>query len=560
MSVVRISSSIHFCALVVALLARVAVPASAQTSGAGPTQLSVADVQGAVVTLSWQAPVTAEPDGYVLVGGFAPNEALASLAVGNGTTTQVGLWPGIYFIRTYAVTDGVRSEPSNEIRVVVGAAAPPLAPHDLRAVAVGNGVALTWRQSAGGGVTDTILLDATGPITGTIPLAATGSFRVDGVPDGVYTLSLRAANAAGTSAASASVTVTLPGLVVAVERGPTRPPGDAGLPVRFDRFDAPRLEQLAAREGLANVTAGAATEFEGVLLLKDWVAAQFPHTAPDPYYPPWDALIILDAIRSGITGGFCAQFSQVMLQSLAALGLPARYLEIGRIDNPYAHFPLEYWSNQFNKWVLLDVDFNLHFERNGVPLSGLEVHDAYVSGEAASVTIVEGSVRQGHPSYTVWPARTLELYHYLRVHLKADHVTAPAEEPFDRWNDMVEWLDSRTIPWESSPVPSEFPKERITARSTADRDLVEAPLNQIWVTPRVTGGTAVVLDLAHDMPQIAGAEYRVIDSGGVPGPWLPHYAPALTWLVGPEDRAIEVRGVNLRGIAGPATRVAVVAR
>lgn len=559
MSVVRANSAIRACVLVVASLVLASARVSAQT-GFEPSQLSVNEVQGALVTLTWLAPSATEPDGYVLEGGFAPGEALASLAVGNGTSTQLALLPGVYYVRTYAVSDGVRSGASNEVRVVVGAAAAPSAPDNLRVVAVGNGVSLSWRQTAGGGIADTILLDATGPLTGTIPLGATGSFRADGVPSGVYTLSLRAANAAGVSPSSASVTVTLPGLVVAVERGPTRPPGDAGLPVRFDRFDAPRLQLLAAREGLANVVAGAATEFEGVLRLKDWVAAQFAHTAPDPYYPPWDALIILDAIRGGITGGFCAQFSQVMLQSLAALGLPARYVEIGRTDNPYTHFPLEYWSNQFNKWVLIDVDFNLHFERNGVPLSALDVHDAYVSGNAGSVTVVEGSVRAGHPSYTGWPARTLELYYYLRVHLKADHVTTPNENPFDRWGDMVELLDSRTTPWESSPVPSEWPKERLTARSTDDRGLVYAPLNQIWVTPRVTGGTAVVLDLAHDMPQIAAVEYRVIDTGGAAGPWLRHYSPTLTWLVGPDDRAIEVRGVNLRGIIGPATRLALVAR
>ena len=211
-----------------------------------------------------------------------------------------------------------------------------------------------------------MLLDVSGPVGGSFPIGATGSFRVDGVPDGVYTLRLRAQNAAGTSAATPAVTLTLPGLEARVQQGPTLPPGHAGLPIRYEHLDAARIEQLAAREGLATIVAGAATEFEAVLALKEWVAAQFPHSDPDPY-PPWDALIILDAIRAGLTGGFCAQYSQVMLQSLAALGIPARYLEVGHETNPYAHYPIEYWSNQFNKWVLLDVDYNLHFEKDGVP-------------------------------------------------------------------------------------------------------------------------------------------------------------------------------------------------
>lgn len=533
---------------------------AAQTIPDAPAQLSVDAVVGGLVTLSWEASATAIPDSYLLEGGFAPGDVAGSQSVGNGaTTTQVALPPGVYFVRAHAVALGVRSAPSNEVEVTVGALAPPSAPEAFAGVAVGHGVAIAWRQPAdGGGAPDGMLLDVTGPVGGSFPIGATGSFRVDGVPDGVYTLRLRARNAAGTSAATPAITLTLPGLEARVQQGPALPPGRAGLPVRYEHFDAARIEQLAAREGLAAVVAGASTEFEAVLALKEWVAAQFPHSDPNPY-PPWDALIILDAIRAGLTGGFCAQYSQVMLQSLAALGIPARYLEVGHVANPYSHFPLEYWSNQFNKWVLLDVDFNLHFEKDGVPASALDVHEALVSGAAASVSVVEGAYRAGHPSPEEWPLGTREFYYYLRYHLKADHVFAPNEDPFDRWNDMIEWTDGRTIPWESSTVDSEFPKVRITAVSTADRAMAGAPLNQIWVTPRVTSGTDVLLDLAHDMPQIAGAEYRILDSAGAAGPWLPHASPTLTWRVGVDDRAIEIRGVNSRGVSGPVSRVALVA-
>ena len=555
------ASALVACRATAALWLLVCAPpfAAAQPAPDAPAQLSVDSVLGNVVSLSWDPPQGAPPDGYLIEGGFAPDEVAGSLALGNGaTTTQVALPPGVYFIRTFAVEGGVRSAASNEVRVSVGVPELPSRPDGFKGLAVGRSVTLSWRQTFDGGTPSEVLLDVEGPINGSFPIAPTGSFRVDGAPDGVYTLRLRASNAAGASAGTAPVTLTVPGLVARVDQGPTRPPGDAGLPVRYELFNAARIEQLAAREGLTDVVAGAATEFEAVLTLKEWVAAQFPHTNPEPY-PPWDALIILDAIRGGLTGGFCAQYSQVLLQSLAALGYPARYVEIGRVDNPFSHFPVEYWSNQFNKWVVLDADFNLHFEKGGVALSALEVHEAFVSGTADTVTIVEGTARAGHPSASDWPHRTLELYYYLRYHLKANHVSAPHENPFDRWNDMVEWRDDRTTPWELSPVESEFPKVRITANSTDDSAVAEAPLNQLWVTPRVTSGTEVLLDLAQDMPQIVAAEFRVIDSAGQPGPWQPHGAPTLAWPVGPDDRAIEVRGVNLRGIAGPTTRVALVA-
>lgn len=533
--------------------------ARAQSAPDAPAQLSVDAVQGNVVALSWEAPAGVTPDGYLLEGGFAPDHVAGSLALGNGaTTTLVALPPGVYFIRTYAIEDGVRSAASNEIRVVVGLAAPPTEPEDFRGIAVGHGVVLHWRQPVDGGSPDHVLLEVSGPVSGNFSIGATGAFRVDGVPDGTYTMRLRAANAAGESGATPTITVTVPGLVAQVQQGPSLPPGHAGLPVRYEHYNTPRILQLAAREGLEAVVAGAADEFEAVLKLKEWVAAQFPHTTPEPY-PPWDALIVLDAIRGGLTGGFCAQYSQVLLQSLASLGFPARYVEVGTTENPYNHYPLEFWSNQFNKWVLLDADFNLHFERNGLPLSALEVHDELVSGTATSVEVVKGAFRTGHPSPDDWPLGTRELYYYLRYHLKANHVSAPDEPSFDRWGDMIEFSDSRTVPWESSPIESPFPKEQMTARSTSDRAAVDAPLNQLWVTPRVTTGSTVALDLAHSMAQIAGAEFRVIDDAGLPGPWQPHESPTLLWQVGVSDRAIEVRGVNVRGVAGPASRVALVA-
>lgn len=542
-----------------AMLASGPALAVAQSAPEAPAQLSVDSVQGQVVSLSWDPPQAAPPDGYLLEGGFGPDEVAGSLALGNGTTaTQVALPPGVYFIRTFAIAHGMRSAASNEVRVSVGVPEQPSRPEEFKGLAVGRGVTLSWRQTFDGGAPSQVLLDVEGPITGSFPIAPTGSFRVDGAPDGVYTLRLRASNAAGTSAATPPVTLTVPGLVARVDQGPTSPPGEWGLPVRFEHFDAPRIEQLAAREGLAAVFAGGATEFEAVEKVRDWVASQFPFGNPDPY-PPWDALIILDLIRAGITEGFCGQYAQVMVQSLAALGMPARYIEIGQTDNPYAHFTLEVWFNTLNKWVVIDPSFNIHYEKNGIPLSAIEIHDALLSGTADGVDVVEGAHRAGRTSPDDFALRTLELYYYVRFHLKSNHVSAPLEHPFDRWGDAIEFTDSRTTPWELTQGTSPYPKEKLTARSTSDPTIANAPLNQIWVTPRVTTGTEVLLDLAHNMPQITAAEYRVVDSDGQPGPWHRHASPTLAWTVSPDDRAIEVRGVNLRGIAGPATRVALVA-
>lgn len=244
-----------------------------------------------------------------------------------------------------------------------------------------------------------------------------------------------------------------------------------GLPFRYESPWVSRLNELGLRERLDEVVGGSASEFQRVIVrLRDWVAAQFPTTYPDPY-PPWDALVILDWIRSGITGGFCGQYAQIFLQSLAYLGVPARYVEIGHTENPYSHFLTEVWSREYDKWVLMDPNYNVHFEGDGIPLSALEIHTALLRGAAATVTPVLGPTRDGLPSPYWWPLQMVELFYYLRFDLKNDHLTNP-DNPYDMWNEVVEWRDSMTVPWELSTVPSIFEKVQLTRANTTR---VEAP-------------------------------------------------------------------------------------
>lgn len=324
------------------------------------------------------------------------------------------------------------------------------------------------------------------------------------------------------------------------------------LPFRYQPFDEPRLDTLATREHLPDVVAAGRTQFEQITRLKDWVAAQWPHSDPDPY-PPWDALLVLDWIRAGTTGGFCGQYSQVFLQSLAALGFTARYVEIGTTDNPYAHYVTEVWSNEFDRWVMMDVDYNFHFQRDGIPLSALEIHDALLADDLADVDVVLGAVREGHPTPADWPQRTAELYYYLRYHLKADHLTKPGEPPFDRLHDMVEWQDDRVVPWETSTVDSPFPKERLTSRRTSDRGAVTASLNQVRVRARLDAPRHVVVALTNNVFQWQTYQYRELPDVGEPGSWTAHAGPELIWTVSPAAHRMEVRGVNVRGVAGPSS-------
>ncbi len=521
----------------------------------GVAAMSVTAVHGTSVTLSWQPPAdTVPPDLYVIEGGVLPGQVLASLPVAaTETSVTLTLLPGTYYARLYEVRAGTRLGPSSEVLIGMGVDLPPAAPREVAVRVVGHDVAITWRPSFDGGVATEMVLDVSGPISGGLTLSPSGEAAFADVPAGHYTVTLRSRNATGVSDAGDPIALVVPGPVPVADVLPLAAPDAPRLPVRHERFTTPRLAQFVEREQLAAVVQPATSEFEAMLRLKDWVAAQFAMGNPSPY-PPWDAMTVLDWIRAGVTGGFCGQYSQIFVQALHAFGVPARYLEIGGVANPYNHFTSEVWSNDFDKWVLLDVAFNNYFARDGVPLSAVEIRDALLSGRLDDVEVVLGSVRDGHPSPLDWPQRTAELFYYMRYHLNANHVTAPDELPFER-SDMVEFLDGRTVPWELSTVTSPFPKTRITVHETGDRALIDWAPNQIWITPRRTGVFEYALDLRHSILQPSHVEFRVIDAAGVPGPWTAQPLTAVNWRLAPGDRVVEVRGVNVMGRRGPISSV-----
>ena len=527
----------------------------AQEIEPAPSALVVVDVQGQQVRLGWDKQTAAPPDLYLLEGGVEPGQVLASLPVaGSALSVAVSLAPGTYYARLHAMRNGVRSAASNEVRIAVGLDVAPSAPQDVAALALGSDVALSWRSTFEGGPVDVVVVDVAGPISGAVPLPKTGTVTFGDVPWGTYTLTFRARNENGVSSSSIPVMLTVPGATVQPLASPKLPAGAARLPVRYENYSAPRLAEFRQREHLDAVVQGATSEFDKVLRLKNWVAAQFPMGIPSPY-PPWDAMTILDWIRSGYTGGFCGQYSQIFLQALASFGVPARYLEVGRESNPYDHYTTEVWSNDYNKWVLVDVTFNNHFMRGNVPIGAVELRDALLQNRLSEVNVVLGAVRQGHPSPFEFPRATAELYHYLRFHLNANHVSAPDELPFERYLDMVEWLDGQTTPWELSTIPSEFPHDRPTAVDTGDRTLVDWAPNQVWITPRRSGVMEVTLDLQHSVLLLSHYEYRVIDANGAAGPWTTQQGSAVVWKVGARDRVVQVRGVNVKGLAGPISSV-----
>jgi YVTN family beta-propeller protein len=188
-----------------------------------PTGLYASAVVGNTVTFRWMPPVAGStPTGYVVEGGVSPGQVLASLPTGSTAPTFTVIAPtGAFYVRVHALSGVERSAASNEIRIFVNVPAVPSAPANLSGVVNGADLSLAWRNTFEGGTPTSLLLDVTGSINATLPLPQGDSFTFAGVPTGTYTLSLRAANATGSSGPSNSVILTFPGPCSGVPLTPT---------------------------------------------------------------------------------------------------------------------------------------------------------------------------------------------------------------------------------------------------------------------------------------------------------------------------------------------------
>lgn len=176
---------------------------------------------------------------------------------------------------------------------------------------------------------------------------------------------------------------------------------------QWEDFCHPTLQALREKYDLDGVVAGAESDLQRTVLLRDWLKARWDHDQP-LVSPPWDAAYILDHTDKKIESFYCVHYSLAYMQLCLALGIPARLVNLHRgicalplaqrgygqemdAANPCdEHVLNEVWLDDLGKWAVMDVDFDIHYTRAGVPLSGLEIHDLLAAGRLAELEPCEG--------------------------------------------------------------------------------------------------------------------------------------------------------------------------
>lgn len=183
------------------------------TTAQPATALFASSVSGQQVTLRWTPPLLGPaPTGYVLEGGVSPGHVLATVHTGSASPIYTFTAPsGSFYVRLHTVSGGSVSGPSNELLLHVNVPVAPSPPTGLVGLVDGSSVALAWTNTFAGGAPTSLIMEVFGLASASIPLGLSDTFGFAGVPDGTYTIRLRAVNAGGISSASNEVTLTFPG-------------------------------------------------------------------------------------------------------------------------------------------------------------------------------------------------------------------------------------------------------------------------------------------------------------------------------------------------------------
>ena len=278
------------------------------------------------------------------------------------------------------------------------------------------------------------------------------------------------------------------------------------------------------------------TEFEQLVALRTWTRHQWHNgwSSNDLCYcAPCDALVILDMAPRGKAMAFCGHYATVFIQCAQSLGYNAR-LVTGR-----AHAYSEAWSNEFRKWVLMDVgptfddeaELNYHYVAQGVPLSTLDVHRRWLTKDWSGMEVVPGKPGTEHP-YKKDP-EWMGVYEYIAMPFRNNLLDSPLPGDLDSNGDVS---DTEWLVWRDGAQQTLHPEFPYTTDRPGD---LYWTLNQVAIYP-CYGKQAGMLHLDFDTQTPNFKRYEVRLDGGA---WRSS-GSSIDWPLHAGRNLLEARIVN----------------
>jgi hypothetical protein len=316
---------------------------------------------------------------------------------------------------------------------------------------------------------------------------------------------------------------------------------------------SPKFAHLVTKYSLDTVFHGETDEFKRILLLRHWIKSVIAiNDFGDPYPGNGFAEGILDAALKG-QGFHCGHFMTVQNAIMNSFGYVTRTLGAGPgvKGGPDGHHGInEVWSNQYNKWFLSDAKYDHHFEKNGIPLSALEIRDEYLKNKAADIVKVKGPGRipfDIDAETGLSKEQNAQTYTWIEWHGYNDMFTV--------WPDYKELLlmyaddyfRNNTWIWDGKPhwayAKPEFMKQ------VTDRDVLYWTPNTIKSSVTIDGNVAHI-ELSSVTPNLKEYQMKQLPEGE----WA-NVDSTFDLKLGKKKYELAFHAVNLAGVQGPVHRI-----
>ncbi|HEY6974841.1 MAG TPA: transglutaminase domain-containing protein [Chitinophagaceae bacterium] len=323
--------------------------------------------------------------------------------------------------------------------------------------------------------------------------------------------------------------------------------------VGYEDLTSPKFKALKEKYQLDTIFHGETDELKRILLLRNWIRKHIRINDPGPHPGDGSCESILDHALKG-SGYHCGHFMVVQNAIMNAYGYVTRCLGAGPggQDGQDGHHGInEIWLNSYHKWFLSDAKYNSHFEKNGIPLSALEVRDEYLKNKAADITRVKG------------PGRTPVDY---------DAEYKLTKEEFARTYAWVEWdeYNTRYTSWPHDSAQLIMYKDEYFinhkwiwdgkphwAYNTAymipvpDRNAIEWTPNTIASKVTIDGNKARI-ELTSNTPNLK--TYQMKETSG--GDWK-DVSNVVETSLNKDKNEIIFHTINQAGVSGPEHRIVI---
>jgi hypothetical protein len=161
--------------------------------------------------------------------------------------------------------------------------------------------------------------------------------------------------------------------------------------------NSPDLLTIKTLYRLDSVASLGSSEFMEILYLLRWTNSRWEHSGSNEPSES-KALTILKEAETG-NKFRCVEYGIVLRSVLASKNLPARTLGLKTKDVEVTrygagHVLTEVWSNEYNKWFMLDAQFNVVPVLDNKPLNAVEFQRAIIQKRDFKLVDVDGVVSE----------------------------------------------------------------------------------------------------------------------------------------------------------------------